>query len=139
MRIGSSKGVTPDYFWMWYTINGDFVPVEGGALSFGRALGILEPGEVTISRLVGLVRMPEEGTTDLYEMVSVGRQDVLTFPCALRRRPRRRRRPAACWWTKRLAGQQIDSYGMASATYVHDSDEPGVGPDQGVEGDRSVL
>ena len=128
VRIGSSKGVTPDYFWMWYTINGDFVPVEGGALSFGRALGILEPGEVTISRLVGLVRMPEEGTTDLYEMVSVGRQDVLPFAMRLTATATAAAPSGGLLVTKRLAGQQTDSYGMASATYVTTVTNQGSGP-----------
>jgi hypothetical protein len=128
VRIGSSKGVTPDYFWMWYTINGDFVPVEGGALSFGRALGILEPGEVTISRLVGLVRMPEEGTTDLYEMVSVGRQDVLPFAMRLTATATAAAPSGGLLVTKRLASQQTDSYGMANATYLTTVTNQGSGP-----------
>ena len=128
VRIGSSKGVTPDYFWMWYTINGDFVSVEGSALSFGRAIGILEPGEVSIARLVGLVRMPEEGTTDLYEMVSVGRQDVLPFAMRLTATATAAAPSGGLLVTKRLASQQTDSYGMASATYVTTVTNQGSGP-----------
>ena len=117
VRIGSPRGVTPDYYWMWYTINGEFVPVEGSALSFGRAIGILQPGQTVISRVVGLVRMPEEGTYESDLTVSVGRQDVQMLAMPLTAVAGAPAPPAGLLVTKRLASRQADSYGVASATY----------------------
>ena len=116
-RIGSPRGVTPDYFWMWYTLNGEFTPISGSALSIGREGGVLEPGQSVESRLVVLLRMPGEGTYESDLTLSVGQQDVLTQPIRYTATAEAAAPPAGLEVAHWLMSEQVDGDGVASATY----------------------
>jgi hypothetical protein len=116
-RIGSPRGVTPDYFWMWYMLNGEFTPISGSALSIGREGGVLEPGQSAESRLVVLLRMPGEGTYESDLTLSVGQQDVLTQPIRYTATAEAAAPPAGLEVAHWLMSEQVDGDGVASATY----------------------
>ena len=116
-RIGSPRGVTPDYFWMWYMLNGEFTPISAGALSIGREGGVLEPGQSAESRLVVLLRMPGEGTYESDLTLSVGQQDVLTQPIRYTATAEAAAPPAGLEVAHWLMSEQVDGDGVASATY----------------------
>jgi hypothetical protein len=116
-RIGSPRGVTPDYFWMWYTLNGEFTPISGSALSIGREGGVLEPGQSAESRLVVLLRMPGDGTYESDLTLSVGQQDVLTQPIRYTATAEAAAPPAGLEVAHWLMSEQVDGDGVASATY----------------------
>ena len=116
-RIGSPRGVTPDYYWMWYMLNGEFTPISAGALSIGREGGVLEPGQSAESRLVVLLRMPGDGTYESDLTLSVGQQDVLTQPIRYTATAEAAAPPAGLEVAHWLMSEQVDGDGVASATY----------------------
>jgi hypothetical protein len=81
VSVMSSSGPLPDYFWMWNTRDGDYVPVGTSDLSF-EGDGPLEPGQSSESRLVGMLRM-SEGTWRGDDILYSGEREVATISVEL--------------------------------------------------------
>jgi len=58
--LTSSRGVIPEYFFMWETVDGRPVPIGTEALSFGGE-GNIAAGQTIETRVGVLLRMPREG------------------------------------------------------------------------------
>ncbi|HUS83459.1 MAG TPA: hypothetical protein VM013_09430 [Dehalococcoidia bacterium] len=81
VAVGSISGPFPDYFWMWNTRDGEYVPVGTSDLSF-EGDEPLEPGQSSESRLIGLLRM-REGTWRGDDTLYSGDREVATIPAQL--------------------------------------------------------
>lgn len=79
VNIAGSRGVIPEYYWMWYILDGVYTPIAPGDLTFSD-VPTLQPGQTSESRLLVLLRMPEEGRYDGIDEVTVGDREGVSVP-----------------------------------------------------------